>query len=112
MKWFLATVIGIAFFSGGEDLPAREIHVAKTGSDSASGAQASPYLTIGKAAQVALRLVKILGPSVLESLRARADAAISEAQDNPLSTLAKAVAVIAEHTKDEDEPDWEEKPGG
>jgi len=53
MKWFLATVIGIAFFSGGEDLPAREIHVAKTGSDSASGAQASPYLTIGKAAQVA-----------------------------------------------------------
>jgi hypothetical protein len=32
---------------------AREIHVAKTGSDSASGGQADPFLTISKAASVA-----------------------------------------------------------
>ncbi len=33
--------------------PAREIHVAKTGSDSGSGEPGSPYLTISKAASVA-----------------------------------------------------------
>jgi hypothetical protein len=38
---------------GGSDVAAREIHVAKTGSDSGSGSQNSPYLTINKAASVA-----------------------------------------------------------
>ena len=35
------------------DVSAREIHVAKTGSDSASGSQASPFLSINKAASIA-----------------------------------------------------------
>jgi len=36
----------------GSDISAREIHVAKTGSDSGSGNQSSPYFTINKAASV------------------------------------------------------------
>jgi hypothetical protein len=38
---------------GAESLPAREIHVAITGSDLGSGNENSPYLTINKAAQIA-----------------------------------------------------------
>jgi len=45
---FLA-IIAIGF----SDVSAREIHVAKTGSDSASGSQDNPLLTINKAASVA-----------------------------------------------------------
>lgn len=44
-------VISIIYNQGVE---AREIHVAKTGSDSGSGSLASPYLTIYKAASVAM----------------------------------------------------------
>ena len=52
--WFLSaaafiTVIAPVF----SVVSAREIHVAKTGSDSASGSQTSPFLTINKAASVA-----------------------------------------------------------
>ncbi|HIJ54116.1 MAG TPA: DUF1565 domain-containing protein [Planctomycetes bacterium] len=39
--------------SGGSEVRASEIHVAKTGSDSASGSHARPYLTINKAASAA-----------------------------------------------------------
>jgi len=39
--------------SGASDVTAREIHVVTTGSDSGSGNQSSPYLTINKAASVA-----------------------------------------------------------
>ena len=38
---------------GASGLTAREIHVAKTGSDSGSGDRGSPYITINKAASVA-----------------------------------------------------------
>jgi len=44
-----ATIIA----SGGSDVSGREIHVAKTGSDSGSGDQMDPLLTISKAASVA-----------------------------------------------------------
>jgi alpha-N-arabinofuranosidase len=49
----LTAVVIIAIF-GSECISAREIHVSKTGSDSASGSLASPYLTINKAASVAV----------------------------------------------------------
>ncbi len=54
IAWFLSaaafiTVIAPVF----SVVSAREIHVAKTGSDSASGSQISPFLTITKAASVA-----------------------------------------------------------
>ncbi|MEJ2701971.1 MAG: right-handed parallel beta-helix repeat-containing protein [Sedimentisphaerales bacterium] len=39
--------------AGGSDASGREIHVTKTGSDSDSGAQGSPLLTISKAAAIA-----------------------------------------------------------
>ncbi len=48
----LAVLIGAV--SGPAGVFAREIHVAKTGSDSASGSDAQPYLTINQAASVAL----------------------------------------------------------
>ena len=38
---------------GAQAVSARQIHVAKTGDDSASGGKADPYLTVGKAASVA-----------------------------------------------------------
>jgi len=44
-------LIGVIF--GSEGITAREIHVSRMGSDSASGSQARPYLTINKAASVA-----------------------------------------------------------
>ncbi|MCJ7673628.1 MAG: right-handed parallel beta-helix repeat-containing protein [Sedimentisphaerales bacterium] len=47
----LAVFIGVIF--GSEGISAREIHVSKGGSDSASGSHARPYLTINKAASVA-----------------------------------------------------------
>ncbi|MEE9365707.1 MAG: DUF1565 domain-containing protein, partial [Dehalococcoidales bacterium] len=47
----LAVFIGVIF--GSEGISAREIHVSKAGSDSASGSHARPYLTINKAASVA-----------------------------------------------------------
>lgn len=49
-SWFFsiaACVFSVA--SGGSDVWAREIHVAKTGSDSATGSQTRPYITINKA---------------------------------------------------------------
>ena len=53
-SWILSMVVFLAMTvliaSGG---PAREIHVAATGSDSGSGDQGSAYLTINKAASVA-----------------------------------------------------------
>ncbi len=53
MKPLIRTVLCIAVACGAEGLFAREIHVAKTGSDSGSGSRGAPYLTIGKAAQAA-----------------------------------------------------------
>lgn len=47
LAWICAAALGVA------DAPAREIHVATAGSDSHLGSAESPYLTIGKAAQVA-----------------------------------------------------------
>ncbi len=43
----------IAVIFGSKSISAREGHVSKTGSDSASGSHAQPYLTINKAASVA-----------------------------------------------------------
>ncbi|MCX5645930.1 MAG: DUF1565 domain-containing protein, partial [Phycisphaerae bacterium] len=51
--WTLLSVALIAVVLGKGDLFAREIHVAKTGSDSASGSADQPYLTINKAASLA-----------------------------------------------------------
>jgi alpha-N-arabinofuranosidase len=52
--WVLPVTAFIAVFVFGlSDVFAREIHVAKTGSDSASGSQTSPFLTINKAASAA-----------------------------------------------------------
>jgi len=53
MKRLIRTVLCIAVACGAEGLLAREIHVAKTGSDSGSGSRGAPYVTIGKAARVA-----------------------------------------------------------
>ena len=50
---FQATAFLAVIALGFSDVSAREIHVAKTGSDSASGSQASPFLTINKAASIA-----------------------------------------------------------
>jgi len=47
----IAVFIGV--ISGSEGISAREIHVSKAGSDSASGSYAQPYLTINKAASLA-----------------------------------------------------------
>ena len=47
----ITVFIGVIF--GSEGISAREIHVSKTGSDSASGSYGQPYLTINKAASVA-----------------------------------------------------------
>ena len=47
----LAVFIGVIFVS--EGISARQIHVSKAGSDSASGSYAQPYLTINKAASAA-----------------------------------------------------------
>jgi len=49
----LTAVVIIAVF-GSACIFAREIHVSKTGSDSASGSLTSPYLTINKAASIAM----------------------------------------------------------
>jgi len=46
-----AALLGVVF--GSEGVWAGEIHISKTGSDSASGSSARPYLTISKAASVA-----------------------------------------------------------
>ena len=49
-----STVVCIGLIvSGGAEVGASEIYVAKTGSDSASGSHDNPYLTINKAASVA-----------------------------------------------------------
>ncbi|HUS72149.1 MAG TPA: right-handed parallel beta-helix repeat-containing protein [Sedimentisphaerales bacterium] len=53
-SWFFSIAVCVSLIaSGGSDVWAREIHVAKTGSDSASGSHTRPYLTINKAASVA-----------------------------------------------------------
>jgi hypothetical protein len=52
--WFLRIAVCVSLIaSGGPDVWAREIHVTKTGSDSASGSHTRPYLTINKAASAA-----------------------------------------------------------
>ncbi len=52
--WILLVAVFIAVIVAGfSDVSAREIYVAKTGSDSASGSQAGPFLTINKAASIA-----------------------------------------------------------
>jgi len=52
--WILPVTAFLAVIAPGfSDVSAREIHVAKTGSDSASGSQDNPLLTINKAASVA-----------------------------------------------------------
>ena len=52
--WILLLAAFIAVMVPGfSDVSAREIHVAKTGSDSGSGSQVSPFLTINKAASIA-----------------------------------------------------------
>ena len=53
MRWFIRAMVCVTVTFGAAGSGAREIHVAKTGSDSALGDQDSPYLTINKAAQVA-----------------------------------------------------------
>jgi len=50
----LLIAIAIAGIFSSECISAREIHVSKTGSDSASGSLSSPYLTINKAASLAM----------------------------------------------------------
>jgi len=53
-SWFFSIAVYVSLIaSGGSDIWASEIHVAKTGSDSASGSHTRPYLTINKAASVA-----------------------------------------------------------
>ena len=49
----LLMVIFITIVFGYEGVSARELHVSKTGDDSASGSYAKPYLTINKAASLA-----------------------------------------------------------
>ena len=49
----LAAAFFAAIVPGFSDASAREIHVAKTGTDSGPGSQASPFLTINKAASIA-----------------------------------------------------------
>jgi len=51
--WTLLSVALITIAWGAGGLLAREIHVAKTGSDSASGSETQPYLTIVRAASLA-----------------------------------------------------------
>jgi alpha-N-arabinofuranosidase len=52
--WILSAITYLAvIIPGFSDVVAREIHVAKTGSDSASGSKTRPFLTIIKAASVA-----------------------------------------------------------
>ena len=52
--WILVTAAYAAvIISPFSNVSARQIHVAKTGSDSGSGSQADPFLTINKAASVA-----------------------------------------------------------
>ena len=53
-KWILAITIYISvIILGLSNAEAREIHVAKTGSDSASGSRDNPLLTIARAASIA-----------------------------------------------------------
>jgi hypothetical protein len=53
-SWVISLAACLALIvPGGSDVAAREIHVAKTGSDSGSGSQSTPYLTINKAASAA-----------------------------------------------------------
>ena len=53
-SWTVSAMAGIAAVVMGAPLaPARDIHVAKTGMDSNSGSLDQPYVTIGKAAEVA-----------------------------------------------------------
>jgi alpha-N-arabinofuranosidase len=52
--WILSVVTFIiVIIPEFSDVSAREIHVAKTGNDSASGSQTSPFLTVSKAASIA-----------------------------------------------------------
>jgi len=53
-RLILAVVWFAAMVSGSPNASAREIHVSKTGNDADAGDQAGAYLTIGKAASVAL----------------------------------------------------------
>ncbi len=53
-SWFFSIVVCVSPITlGGSGIWASEIHVAKTGSDSASGSHTDPYLTINKAASIA-----------------------------------------------------------
>jgi len=52
-KLSLLTTIFIILVFGYDAVSARELHVSKTGNDSASGSDANPYLTINKAASLA-----------------------------------------------------------
>ncbi|MBN2377741.1 MAG: right-handed parallel beta-helix repeat-containing protein [Sedimentisphaerales bacterium] len=52
-RMFLLPAAFVVFVLGCGDSVARQIHVSKAGSDSASGSRAEPYLTINKAAGVA-----------------------------------------------------------
>ncbi len=55
-SWFFSIAVCVSLIaSGGLDVWAREIHVAKTGSDSDFGSHTRPYLTINKAVSVAQR---------------------------------------------------------
>ena len=51
-RWYMFAV-SVALLVGIGTISTREIHVAKTGSDSGVGDQIKPYLTINKAAQAA-----------------------------------------------------------
>ena len=53
-SWIISITACVSIIAaGGSETSGREIHVAKTGSDSGTGNQANPYLTIGKAASIA-----------------------------------------------------------
>jgi len=53
-RHLLLIAIFIAVIVGSECISAREIHVSKTGRNSASGSLVNPYLTINKAASLAM----------------------------------------------------------
>jgi hypothetical protein len=54
VSWFFSIALCTSLIaSAGSEVSAREIYVAKTGSDSASGNPSEPYLTVNKAASVA-----------------------------------------------------------
>jgi len=65
-------------------------------------AEALFKLDPGKAAQVTVRLVKLLGPAFVDTVRERGDRAVAEATENPMCTVARVLTILAEHAEEED----------